>query len=90
MKPEWNKQVLPGWTNYLFYALLILCAVSTLNAEERHTWYAVRVASFPQDQYRQGVNLCERLIKKGCLAYYYLKHRPSDDKVWCEVQVGFY
>jgi len=27
MKPEWNKQVLPGWTKYLFYAFLILCAI---------------------------------------------------------------
>ena len=27
MKPDWHKQVLPGWTKYIFYAFLILCAV---------------------------------------------------------------
>jgi hypothetical protein len=27
MNPNWKKQVLPGWTKYLFYAFLILCAV---------------------------------------------------------------
>lgn len=27
MNPDWHKQVLPGWTKYIFYAFLILCAI---------------------------------------------------------------
>jgi hypothetical protein len=30
MNPNWKKQVLPGWTKYIFYTFLILCAVNFL------------------------------------------------------------